>query len=673
MCDINKTFQFLNSSRHEVKELFNGFINPYNRENDIKSILLKASGNIKDKVVELKKTEEEIEKNKKNLKEDIELLKKKIKIINYPQVKFYPEEDTKIEKSNNLDVIIEQKNKINSCGYNKIYSKLDKLMLYYQTQKKASDIDELLAIYGENKDNIDKTIEKTYHHTKTLDNIENRVEEISRVIEQVESAKQVNQINEVDVLKIKEINEKDLLERLDKVRNIYKIMQQEQREIRRKEEGNDIIKALSDLVMGRKGFLEYKKEGNKFCPLCGSKENFENISKVEEVAIQAKQYIDNTNNDIIQMKEREEKKCKEYNEALEELKLHVIPVMKLGLDKYKNEKEQFNKYYNETKEFFGKVSDFAININENLINSIKSKRNELEKALSNADIISRDLAEVINIANALEIVFDFEDISANKLKRLKQDMDLLRNDSIEVINFTFEEFKKKLLFLDNLINNNEISDKSKVLDKHKNKLKIIRDEIDKYDTLREKCGSRANEIGYILNTIEDQELDSVGPYLFKIYSKLIKNANIKDIKLEADRSRTGDRGAVLSDSKDRNIMNILSQGQLGVLMLSYFIANMFLRGDKVEFKSYFVDDITSVLDDMNVLSFIDFIKYQLDNNLNSENTVINQFFFATCDKAIERNFIHKMDSFNIDWINLKFSSYSKGEIKRYSIEEIENF
>lgn len=673
VCDINKTFRFLNSNRQEVKELFNNFINPHNRENGIKSILLMAHGDIKDKLDEIKKTESIIETDIEKIKEDIELLKSKIKIINYPQVRFYPEEDIKIENSNNLDFIINQKNKINTCGYNRIYSKLGKIILYYQTQKKASALDELLAIYKENKDIIDKTIEKSYYHTETLDKIEKRIEVISRVVKQVESTKQVDQINEADVLKIIKINEKDFLERLDKVKSLYKVIKQEQQEIRQKEEGNDIIRSLSNLVIGRKGFLEYKNEGNKSCPLCGSKENFENICKVEEIAIQAKQYIDNTNNDIIRMKEKEQEKSREYNEALEDLKLHIVTVMKLDLRKQINNKEQFSKHYNETKEFFGKGSDVGININENFISNIKSKRSELEKSLSNTDIIDRDLPEVINIVNALELVFDFEEVNVIKLNKLKQEVDLLRNKSIEVINFNFEDFNKKLMFLDNLINNNEICDKSNVLDKHNKELIKIRKVIDKYETLKEKCRDRANKIGYKLNVIENQELESVGPYLYKIYSKLIKNTNIKDIRLEADRSTTGERGAVLSDNKDRNIMNVLSQGQLGVLMLSYFIANMFLRGDKVEFKSYFVDDITSVLDDMNVLSFIDFIKYQLDNNLNSENTVINQFFFATCDEAIERNFIHKMDSFHIDWINFKFSSYSKIEIKRYEIEEIQNY
>lgn len=673
VCDINKTFQFLNSNRQEVKELFNNFINPHDRENKIKSVLLKANTNIKDKLIELKTTKEEINNNEKKTKENIELLKSKIKIIDYPQIRFYPEEDISIEKSNNLDFIIEQKNKIKTCGYNRIYFKLDRIILYYQMKKKLSDIDDLLSIYKENKNNIDKTIKKGYYDTKTLDNIENRIEEIIKVIKQVDSAKQVSQINEIDVLKINKINNKEFIEKIHKVERLYKELKEKQREIEQKEKGNDIIKALSNLVMGREGFLKYKKEGNTSCPLCGSEENFYNINKVEEIAIQAKQYIDNSKNDIIQIKKIEEEMCKKYNETLEDLKQQVISVIESDLDKYKNEKRQFNKYHHETIDFFRKTSEIAINIDENLIYNIKIKKRELEKESYNADIINRDLSEVINIANALEMVFSFEGINVNKLNKLKQEVQILRNDSIKVTNFNFKDFNKKLMFLDNLINNNEISTKSEELSKLTEKINKIKKEIGKYEEIIEMTSTRSKELGDKLNTIENRELESVGPYLYKIYSKLIKNTNIEEIKLEADRSKTGERGAVLSDSEDRNLMNVLSQGQLGVLMLSYFISNMFLRAEKVEFKSYFVDDITSVLDDVNVLSFIDFIKYQLDKKLSSKDTVINQFFFATCDKTIERNFIHKMDSFHIDWINIKFSSYSKCKIKKYKAEKTENF
>jgi hypothetical protein len=64
------------------------------------------------------------------------------------------------------------------------------------------------------------------------------------------------------------------------------------------------------------------------------------------------------------------------------------------------------------------------------------------------------------------------------------------------------------------------------------------------------------------------------------------------------------------------------------------------------------------MDDMNVLSFVDIIKYQLYQ----KDGVINQFFFSTCSDDLERLFIHKMKSFCIKFVNVKFKSYARGEM-----------
>ncbi|OPX41831.1 hypothetical protein CLHUN_43010 [Ruminiclostridium hungatei] len=157
--------------------------------------------------------------------------------------------------------------------------------------------------------------------------------------------------------------------------------------------------------------------------------------------------------------------------------------------------------------------------------------------------------------------------------------------------------------------------------------------------------------------IEKLELEAVGPYLYKIFSKVIKHTNIEEIKFNRDGSKN-EGGATVTDQDGNNILNTLSQGQFGVFMLSFFFANMFKRREETEFRTYFVDDITSCMDDMNMLSFIDIIKYQLYQ----KDGVINQFFFSTCSNDLERLFIHKMKSFGISFVNIKFKSYSKGEV-----------
>jgi len=102
---------------------------------------------------------------------------------------------------------------------------------------------------------------------------------------------------------------------------------------------------------------------------------------------------------------------------------------------------------------------------------------------------------------------------------------------------------------------------------------------------------------------EIKELEYVGPFIYKVFVKIIKHSNINGITVKRDNSQNG--GMVLVDDKGLNLMNTLSQGQLGVLMLSYFFANAIRNNDRSSLKTFFIDDITASLDDLNILAFLD--------------------------------------------------------------------
>ena len=75
-----------------------------------------------------------------------------------------------------------------------------------------------------------------------------------------------------------------------------------------------------------------------------------------------------------------------------------------------------------------------------------------------------------------------------------------------------------------------------------------------------------------------------------------------------------------------------------------------------------MDDITNCLDDINVLSFIDIIKYLI----NDKNNGMNQLFFATCNNNIEALFKNRMKGFNIPYKSIEFDSFgmlNKSNIK----------
>lgn len=94
-----------------------------------------------------------------------------------------------------------------------------------------------------------------------------------------------------------------------------------------------------------------------------------------------------------------------------------------------------------------------------------------------------------------------------------------------------------------------------------------------------------------------------------------------------------------------SLLNMFSDGQLSVFMLSYFLGNIFRMSGIEKIPVYFVDDITACMDDINMLAFFDFIKYQLSR----KNSVMKQLFFVTCDKRIEGLMKYKMESCKISY------------------------
>ena len=102
-------------------------------------------------------------------------------------------------------------------------------------------------------------------------------------------------------------------------------------------------------------------------------------------------------------------------------------------------------------------------------------------------------------------------------------------------------------------------------------------------------------------------------------------------------------------------MNILSNGQLSVFILAYFFAGIVSRGNDEKFKIYFIDDLTACMDDVNMLSFLDLMKYLLKE----KEGPVDQMFFATCDERIEKLLCYKMDGCEIPYTKLTEKEFPK--------------
>lgn len=111
-------------------------------------------------------------------------------------------------------------------------------------------------------------------------------------------------------------------------------------------------------------------------------------------------------------------------------------------------------------------------------------------------------------------------------------------------------------------------------------------------------------------------------------------------------------GISLVDDKGKNIVNILSNGQISVFLLAYFFAGINVRNEREKMKIFFIDDLTACMDDVNMLAFIDLLKYQL-----SSKETMEQLFFVTCDNRISRLIKYKMNGHGIELRELVESDF----------------
>ncbi len=68
-----------------------------------------------------------------------------------------------------------------------------------------------------------------------------------------------------------------------------------------------------------------------------------------------------------------------------------------------------------------------------------------------------------------------------------------------------------------------------------------------------------------------------------------------------------------------------------------------------------MDDPIQSMDDLNILSFIDILRFQLSRQ-QEENSFMNQLIFSTCNQELELLIEHKMKSFDVDSRIFKFES-----------------
>ena len=151
---------------------------------------------------------------------------------------------------------------------------------------------------------------------------------------------------------------------------------------------------------------------------------------------------------------------------------------------------------------------------------------------------------------------------------------------------------------------------------------------------------------------EKKENERISKPLNDIYKKITRNTNIKEINLKKDNAKNKSSLEIKDiEGNDTPFGNIMSTGQVSTLAISMYLAKALLNKNS-SFKVYLMDDPIQTMDDLNILSLIDLLRFQFMEN--EEDRIINQLFISTCDEDLENLIYHKMSSFNIPIINENF-------------------
>lgn len=94
----------------------------------------------------------------------------------------------------------------------------------------------------------------------------------------------------------------------------------------------------------------------------------------------------------------------------------------------------------------------------------------------------------------------------------------------------------------------------------------LEENMEKLKELGKRASQRSKAIINIVDELSKEEYEIVGPALTKFYKKLAKYDTKNEIRIIQKNN-----GISLVDDTDKNIVNVLSNGQISVFMLAHFL------------------------------------------------------------------------------------------------------
>lgn len=655
-CDIQKAYNIQNSDRDKLTNVFDMFITDYTLEENIASNLEtvfltdieRKRDDIENNRKELKKTEEDLANKIANKKNNTSILKYDVNVI-------YQGECIEVEKLS-LKEIEKQIQNLYACGWQCLYRKSIQLLENSRNKEILNILENMKSEYVRSEKFIVEYIDCGLHNEE---NVLVKLKKKLSDLEEIDLTQENYDIYADDIIAIEaeEFNQDIWGLHEQKVEQKNEEIKRLEDDVKVMTDGNEVIEALTSMIGLKIDIIAYRKKIRKDgvrvkCPVCGS-DDF-NIISEEYILQEAQKYLDANNKIIADKKMQLSELRKIKNSEIKDMIQKMVGVQKNECNRLKVEIKKYEDLVDKTKLFFEKCKKY-ISVSKSDISLISFFEStviddlyyKIEKQLLDIQIvdkITREIENIISIVSSDKI--DFREEKAFLFIEEKAKV------APEILMFDYSVWKNKIVVLEDIQKNIEFKEVSKKYDEVKGKLKACSEELLNLEGVHKKTIERVKIIRNKILELKKAEYDNVGPYLFKFYRKLARINSIEGIYVSQDERKR----ILLKDTNEdgKNIVNILSNGQMSIFVLSCFFGGLVSRSNDEKCKIYFIDDLTSCMDDINMLAFLDILKYELQ-----EDDVMEQLFFASCNERVSELLKYKLEGCRIEYCEITEKDFNE--------------
>ena len=638
VCDVQKAINVQSRKRKDLKDLFGEFITNYDEQKQVAENLDIFAEDV-ERYIEDKKKQKVPQMVIENHEKQLEKAYEDTKQVSYPLTIFYPDEKTEIANLNKEELTA-QKAEVINCGYHIVKEELYKLVENEALKSRQSVIKKIIYCWETKGESIQRAVKAGF--SKNTDAITTREKKLRKLKELSFLKDTIFQDGEaVIALEIDGFTKADFDVDKKVIEGKEKIAKDLSAEIELLSKNNKMLKLLSYLSANKQVVIEhrnvaFKENGFVRCPVCGSN----SFSTMEESLIlkEADEYI-KQNGEAVKVKEADKTLLQTEIETLYQKIINrtksVVEKEKGTLETEINDlkalKDEIQPYFDAVKIL--QQTRAEINIEE----MTAEKAKELLVSVEGRLLEEAEEQEVRDAYQQILTVLGYK-FENETVQQTYEKVKNLITRFYEVSNFSYDLFVSKLNAIDSILANQTLCDLKQKLEDDNKKNQSLDAEIKGLQILKDIASQRARDIRTIVEELSKDEYEKVGPALSKFYNKLARFNSNDGINIVQENG-----GISLVDNKGKNVVNILSNGQISVFMLAHFFAGINVRNDREKMKVYFIDDLTACMDDVNMLAFMDLLKYQMTSKATME-----QLFFITCDDRISKLLKYKLSGRGIE-------------------------